>query len=237
MFGQDYINLVKQIFGSDLSCYFPLLPEYLSGGNHLDISGNGCTATPISTALDASSITTLDGRPTVYTNDQTAGKVLVLSGSKITTNFDWTKITVLAHIRVADTAMWDDGSNYGYSRFYKDTTNYMAFVKATTNYRLNVNCQWGGTSFTPYITGISTGGFFILVLTVDVANDVAKLYVNGVAGADITSLPSPPATGSGNAFLFGRYNGDVGWNGAITHYAIANMVATQEQIKALSLGV
>ena len=240
MFGQDYINLVKQIFGANLLLYVPIFPEYKSGSDFLDVSGNGWNATSSGVDLDVASITTLDGRPTVYTNDTTTSqKNLGINAAGFRAAFDWNTVTVLLHARISSAAIYTDGIQHVLCRLMYDATNRLLIHKTTVNNQYQFGLVLGGTSDVVNLGSISNTGFFTLACTIDLSGDTMTGYYNGNSVGTGTSLGTPAVTTLGTqSTIFSNFGSStVGWDGAICHFAVAKMVATPAQIKALSLGV
>jgi hypothetical protein len=239
MFGQDYINLVKQIFGANLLLYVPIFPEYKSGSDFLDVSGNGWTATSSGVDLDDASITTLDGRPTVYTNNTTASKTLSISNTGFQAAFNWSTVTAICHARVSSAAIYTDGLPHHMCRLAYDASNRIFIQKTPTNNRYQYNLNLGGTTKSINLNSISNTGFFTMAFTIDLSGDSFIGYYNGNNIGSASGLGTPAVTGLGvGSTIFSNFSASTsGWDGAICHFAVAKMVATPAQIKALSLGV
>ena len=202
-----------------------------SGNTAADSSGNGYDGTTTGATVNQQG----NGDGTSYLFDGSGDDVTLpawfmtaldaaISGGGVTVGI-WAKV---------DAGFWTEGVRRDFFRFAVDGSNEIYLEKLTTNDTLQYVYEAGGTPVFENVDIGSPTAWMFLLITIDIINDVVRLYHNGAqVGSDQTG--------------FGSFAGDIAiahigsrdgstriFDGNIAHVAVWDRVLTAAEISSIS---
>lgn len=151
--------------------------------------------------------------------------------SDLFTYFSPTQASVVVHAKVASSSVWTDATNREILRLLVDGSNWILIRKTTTNNQITGFYNAGAVSKSnAYVTSGPTG-WFAIGLTIDKANDICRLWIDGSPVASFTALgtwtgnPTTQSIGAG---------GGLWWSGWLANVALWNMALTGPDVTLAS---
>jgi len=202
-----------------------------SGSTAADSSGNGYDGTTTGATVNQQG----NGDGTSYLFDGSGDDVALPAGfmTALDAAISGGAVTIGIPLKVADAGFWTEGVRRDPFRFAVDGSNEIYIEKIPTNDLLQYVFEAGGTAVSENVDIGSPTGWTFLVMTIDILNDVLRLYHNGAqVGSDQTGFGSF----AGNIAIahIGSRDGSTRiFDGNIAHVAVWDRVLTAAEISLI----
>lgn len=221
-----YSNKLLSLFGSSIVSYLPLWEP--SGSVAADISGNGYNGAYTAVTLGQTGIG--DGRTAAGFDGSTSFANWYSAG--LNSNFNGQLFSVGGWVKVSAAGVWTDATARTVCRLRVDASNDLNIARTSTDNIFRVTYVAGGVSKSVSAT-ISPTGWFHWMVTVTLAGDALKFYINGaLIGSPQTGLGTWAGALTSTVCTIGAVSTAPGsvWSGTLAHVPLLNRVATDAEV-------
>lgn len=225
--GGSYITQMRQIFGTAIVAYVPLIET--NGAVARDAGTNGCNGAYAGGVTLAN--TSLLGLPAPLIVPATNGRINWYSAA-LNTAFSRTELTFMAWLKVRDATVWTDGQVRNVLYLAVNADNNLDIRKLNTDNSFRATYRAGAVSKNVSITFSSTA-WFHMALTASVVADQVKMFINGVQVSTTQTVLGAWAAGALDAAgvtLASQGAATKHWDGWIAHATLLNRVATDTEL-------
>lgn len=151
--------------------------------------------------------------------------------SDLATYFSPTQATSVIHAKVASSSVWTDATNREILRLLVDGSNWILIRKTTTNNQITGFYNAGAVSKSASYTTSGPTGWFAIGFTVDKANDICRLWIDGSPVASFTALGTWSGSLATESIGAG---GGLWWSGWLSNVALWSMALAGPDIALAS---